>query len=134
LANSALVPLPYERLCGTDRGELDKDSSLTTKKIPTSGVEWYSPSDVAILTVIRVDASFSSLSVAIIGNLTSPVRTSIDQEQSPTLSEGINRKPPPFLSSFEVRYRAPLTDLEDIRRQAFFGFPFVDVFFSGVLG
>ena len=62
-----------------------KESSLTTKKIPTSGVEWYSPSDVAILTGIRVDASFSSLSVAIIGNLTSSVRISIDQEQSPTL-------------------------------------------------
>ena len=57
-------------------------------------VEWDSPSDVAILTGIRA-------------NLTSPVRISIDQEQSPTLSEGINRKPPPFLSSFEVRIERP---------------------------
>ena len=62
-----------------------KESSLTTKKVPTSGVERYSASNVAILTNISVDASFSSLSVAIIGNLTSSVPISIDQEQSPTL-------------------------------------------------
>ena len=67
-------------------------------------------------------------------NLTPPVRISIDQGQFPTPSESINRKSPPFQSSFEAPYRAPLIDLKDIRRQAFLGFPFVAVSFSGVLG